>query len=459
MKPPFLINKKNLGNEGVKLRAECVSALFRILEHGVPAPVALQECYKKIGDERDRKLLKEIVMGVLRWKGSLENLLGFMSQSKSIEFLKKEILFAILCGMYQIFFDERVPDYAACNTIVEFVKNSAGQKTASYVNAILRKCTRAGNIENLFREIGVKDNDEIIWSSYPKWLRNKLEKQLGKGLAFEQAKAMNSPGDVFLRVSKNAPEDFTEILKREIPGIELENGRWLQFSRVIKKGGDVQSTSLFLKGLITIQDEGSQIAAVSCGVSGNSRVMDCCCGIGVKTGLIAEFITDGFVVAFDKSREKIKIFKKEMARIGAERVFVACADSTTIPLGSGAVFDRIIIDAPCSGTGSLSKKPDIKYRLKPSDPVRLSNLQYLLLESASNHLKENGVLIYSVCSILREEGIEVIERFLERNPQFSLIVPPGLPSPLVREASNGYLLLLPSIHRTEGFFIAAITRN
>jgi 16S rRNA (cytosine967-C5)-methyltransferase len=181
--------------------------------------------------------------------------------------------------------------------------------------------------------------------------------------------------------------------------------------------------------------------------------------MGIKAGQIGLRLRGGAVAAFDRSPAKIVMLLRETARLRVGCVRAACADAEALPLGPSSSFERILVDAPCTGTGSMARKPDIRHRLKASDPARLSGLQGRILEGASRHLRGGGVLVYSVCSLLPEEGIGVVEKFLGRSRAFEMIIPPGLPPSLAPVDPRGGLLLLPSVHGTEGFFIAAMTKS
>jgi 16S rRNA (cytosine967-C5)-methyltransferase len=225
----------------------------------------------------------------------------------------------------------------------------------------------------------------------------------------------------------------------------------------VEGGGDLTRLDLHARGVLTVQDEGSQVVGHALGAGGDDGVLDTCCGMGIKTSQIGILIEGGRIVALDRSPEKLRRLAQEAARTGVTCVRALCADARRPPLAPGALFDRILVDAPCSGTGSLSRKPEIKLRLKPSDPRRLAGLQGDLLRGAAPHLRKGGILLYSVCSVLPEEGPGVIEAFLQENRAFSIASMPRVPAGLT-PSRDGTLLLLPSLHGTEGFYAAAITR-
>jgi 16S rRNA (cytosine967-C5)-methyltransferase len=248
--------------------------------------------------------------------------------------------------------------------------------------------------------------------------------------------AMNERPRIFVRVDGMEPCEAAAAMTESFQGAAVSPGRWHPRCLQVERGGDLQSLDLFRRGRITVQDEGSQLAAHALGARPAHRVLDACCGMGIKAGQVALASAPGRLVAVDQLR----------------------ADAARLPLKTGELFDRILVDAPCTGSGSLSRKPEIKARLRKSDPARLAGLQESILESAARHLKPDGILVYSVCSILPEEGEEVVGRFLERNDRFRALRPPGLPAGLGREAGGHAVLLLPHLHGTEGFFIAAVTR-
>ena len=446
--------------EGLRLRAACADALVDVLVRGAPAPAALERHVYAGGrgfTDRDRALAKEMTTGLLRWRGTLDALLRVMGRKKRLPFEDAWCLAVMHLGMYQILFMDRVPHYASVSSSVELIKTRSGRRPASFVNAVLRRCADAGSLEALISQIGARRREELVWASYPRWLARSLERAFGKDEAFSIALAMNERPGTAVRVDGMEPRDAATELAGHFKGAVISPGRWHAQCLRIEKGGDLQSLDLFRRGHLTVQDEGSQLAARALGARPGHRILDACCGMGIKAGQVALASAPGRLVAVDRNPAKIRMLRREAARVGASNIMALCADAVALPLKAGELFERIMVDAPCTGSGSLSRKPEIKARLRKSDPARLARLQGSILENAARHLAPGGILLYSVCSILPQEGKEVVRRFLDRNGRFRALRPPGLPAGVGQEAEGSAVLLLPNRHGTEGFFMAAVT--
>jgi 16S rRNA (cytosine967-C5)-methyltransferase len=443
--------------KGLALRSDCARALVEVQAHGRQAPAALQRLVFEGRAARDRAFAKDLVTGTLRWKGTLEALLAAMGTRSHLPFEDDWSLMVMLLALYQLLFMEKVPGYAAVDCAVELLKRRSGRKAAPFANAVLRRCAAAGSLEALIGDAAPGRRSQILWASYPPWLRRRLVDVYGETGAFDLAMAMNGRPPVTVRVDRMAPSEASAAILERFAGARVGPGRWHPSCLVVEKGGDLTRLDLHARGVLTVQDEGSQVVGHALGAGGDDRVLDTCCGMGIKTSQIGILLEGGRILALDRSPEKLRRLGKETARTGVKCVGAVCADATRPPLTPGSLFDRILVDAPCSGTGSLSRKPEIKLRLKPSDPQRLAGLQGDLLRGAAPHLREGGILLYTVCSVLPEEGPGVIEKFLQENRAFSIASIPRGPAGLT-PSKDGTLLLLPSLHGTEGFYAAAITR-
>ncbi len=442
------------------MRAACAEALVRIRRGGLKAPSAMEKYVygaQGPGDERDMALAKEIVMGVLRWSGTLTALLRAMGRKPRLPFSDDWSLMVMQCGMYQVLFTHRVPYYAAAHSTVELLKIHSGKAVAGFANALLRKCVEAGEIEAMIRMAAPGRREEVLLASYPRWLISRLRKVYGREEALALAMAMNRRPAVCVRVDGMDAAESGREMRERLAGASVEAGRWLPNCLMVEKGGDLSRLDLHRTGKITVQDEGSALAACALAAGGDDRVLDVCCGMGIKACQTARMLRGGSILAMDKSPGKIRMLRSEAKRLGLSGLKTAAGDATQLPIKAGALFDRILVDAPCSGTGTFARKPEIRFRLRKSDPKRMAALQEKILFSAASHLEKGGVLLYSVCSILPEEGPDVVRACLKKNSDLRVIEPPGLP-PLLAAGGRGGLLLLPTTHGTEGFFIAAMTR-
>jgi 16S rRNA (cytosine967-C5)-methyltransferase len=225
---------------------------------------------------------------------------------------------------------------------------------------------------------------------------------------------------------------------------------------VVRGEGDPRQKPGFAEGLFSVQEEGAQVVALALGARAGEKVLDACAGRGQKASLLAERVGSGTLVASDLYPEKLEALAEELARLRLVPVETRAIDWSAGQGGLGADFDRVLVDAPCSGTGTLRRRPEILRRLKPEDPRRLAELAESILRSAASRARPGGTVLFAVCSVLREEGEDVVERVLDLlEPQpFDA---PELPRELV--AGKTALRLLPGLHGTDGYFMACFRRR
>lgn len=402
----------------------------------------------------DKALLYEIVHGVVRWMGRLDWVLnGFYKGqfSKAIPNLKN----CLRVALYQILFLDRVPDYAAVNEAVEFIKKLQGQKPADLTNAILRNIIRSKN------GIRYPDPEEDLigyisaFHSHPSWLVKRYVNRFGRE-STEKLFAANNEKP-FLTLKLNAIKVQHEEFKSLLNSVNLKylQGKYLQDFFKLQNLTNITAWEYYNNGFFDVQDESAGLACRLLDVKPGLRVLDMCAAPGGKTSYIAGLMQDhGEIVALDRYESRLHVLSKNIKRLGLKSIR---------PLVMNAMeynrkdFDRILVDAPCSGTGTLSKKPDIKWKVNLLDIKKLSELQYSLLSKASTLLKKDGVLVYSTCSIEPEENFEVVKKFLESNPNFKLLsAEESVSKELVDE--NGCISTLPHIHQLDGAFAAKLIR-
>ena len=402
----------------------------------------------------DKALLYEIVHGVVRWMGRLDWVLnGFYKGqfSKAIPNLKN----CLRVALYQILFLDRVPDYAAVNEAVEFIKKLQGQKPADLTNAILRNIIRSKN------GIRYPDPEEDLigyisaFHSHPSWLVKRYVNRFGRE-STEKLFAANNEKP-FLTLKLNAIKVQHEEFKSLLNSVNLKylQGKYLQDFFKLQNLTNITAWEYYNNGFFDVQDESAGLACRLLDVKPGLRVLDMCAAPGGKTSYIAGLMQDhGEIVALDRYESRLHVLSKNIKRLGLKSIR---------PLVMNAMeynrkdFDRILVDAPCSGTGTLSKKPDIKWKVNLLDIKKLSELQYSLLSKASTLLKKDGVLVYSTCSIEPEENFEVVKKFLVSNPNFKLLsAEDSVSKELVDE--NGCISTLPHIHQLDGAFAAKLIR-
>lgn len=404
----------------------------------------------------DKALLFEIVHGVTRWEGRIDWILtGFYKGqfSKAIPNVKN----ALRVALYQILFLEKVPDYAAVNEAVEFVKKLQGQAAADLTNAILRNIIR--NKEGIRYPNPEEDVNAYLsaYFSHPTWLVKRWLARFGKDDTEKLLIANNNKPSLTIRIN-NLVTNPTEM-KSLLNSVELKSSEGKYLKEFIRMNAltNITDWEYFTKGYFSVQDESTGFPIKLLSVSPGMRVLDLCAAPGGKTAFIAdEMKNTGEIVALDKFESRLKILEKNLTRLKVSNVTTKTIDALDYEDETG--FDRVLIDAPCSGLGTLTKKPDLKWKRDLGDIRKIVNIQYDLLKKGASLVKESGFLVYSTCTIEPEENFELIKKFLAENSNFSLVdAGSQLPKNIVDE--NGCVATFPHIHGIDGAFAAKLVRN
>jgi len=407
---------------------------------------------------QDAALCTELVLGTLRRQATLDFLLQQFTRKKWAS-LDAEVRVALRLGLYQLRFLTRMPARAALHETVELVKTSGKRSASGLVNAVLHKGAQA-DLDSL-RPPSLPEPEWLgITLSHPSWLLERWASQYGREAALSLAEANNQPATTFLRFNRSPDEIAEQLRKQDIP---VRPGNFLKDCRAVVKGNVVR-TEPYRRGEINVQDEASQIVPYLLDVQEGHRVLDLCAAPGNKTAPLAQWAgQSGQVIACDLHWHRLT----EMVPMPPQsRVYRVALDSRE-PLPFPIRFDRILVDAPCSGTGTLRRHPEIKWRLTPSDITDLSEKQLRLLDNAAAALLPGGRIVYSTCSLEKEENQGVVERFLHEHPEFRLL-------PLREEArrlqpffhpasawilENDFFVTSPARDGTDGFFAAVLVKK
>jgi 16S rRNA (cytosine967-C5)-methyltransferase len=407
----------------------------RVLEDGAFVAAALDAELRRHPqlDARERALATELSYGTLRTEPALRaRLLVHAPRGVSDE----RVLAQLLVAAYQILLLERVPAFAAVDAAVNGVKRERGPRVAGFANAVLRKLAKTG--EKLTQAQALRE-------AVPAWLWQELVRSVGE----EQALAL-VVGDAFTGLRPRLGAELPDWLTA------LPSGRVVGTARLVRGEGDPRQRPGYAEGAFSVQEEGAQAIGLALGVRPGERVLDACAGRGQKSTLLAERLGGGALVACDLYPEKLAALGEEAARLKLASIAVRAVDWTVGQGGLASDFDRILVDAPCSGTGTLRRRPEILRRLGPEDPARLGALAESILRSAASLAKPGGSVTFAVCSVLNAECEAVVERVqdvLEPQP----FVAPELPAELV--AGKTSLRLLPGLHGTDGYFMASFRRR
>ena len=439
-------------------RAAAFDILLRVEREDAYASELLHSSRHAKLSPADHGLATELVMGVLRWRSLLDESIAAQSTQR-LEKLDLEVLTALRLAAYQISFLDRVPHRAAVHESVELVKRARKRSATAFVNAVLRKFPEKTEPSATLRHIeNTKTTSELAQTSaHPLWLVERWAGEFG----FEAARKIcghdQHPPETAIRVSDPA---FSEELKQE--GIELAPGKLLASARTVI-AGDITKTRAFREGRLAIQDEASQLVALLAGRGQN--ILDCCAAPGGKTRVLAERNPEAKIVAVELYQHRARLLKKLAP---ANNIQVVCADIREFSMAEP--YDLVLADVPCSGTGTLARNPEIKWRLKLEDLLDLQSRQTTILLAAMKQVALGGRLVYSTCSLERGENADVVEKALATDISFRLL---DCRAELERLHSDGelvwnssdsltsgnFLRTLPGIHPCDGFFAAILQRS
>ncbi len=430
-------------------------AAFEILlrvEAGAYASVLLATKEAEL-KPHDRALCHELVMGALRRQLWLDWLIEHYANRKVAE-LDVAVRVVLRLGLYQLRFLSRVPASAAVNESVNLVHLAYLRSAGGLVNAVLRRATREPEVDPTS---SIHDPIErvAVATSHPSWLIERWTKAFGAAETEEFARANNEPAPVAFRIVNNRAQEGEVYERLHRSGAELVSSRIVTGAWRIVGGRGLLAESV-AAGEVYVQDEASQLVAVMLGARPGERVLDLCAAPGSKTTQIADKCLDSaIIVASDLHEHRLKTLVSLAKLQGLRSIHCVALDGlSALPLAESS-FDRVLVDAPCSGTGTLRRNPEIRWRISPADIQDLSGRQKQLLFNAARVVKLGGRLIYSTCSVEPEENEEVVQTFLENNKTFRL-GQLSLDSSLI--TSFGAARTWPHRDGTDGFFICAFER-
>jgi 16S rRNA (cytosine967-C5)-methyltransferase len=423
--------------------------------------------YKRLSP-RDHALSTELVLGVLRWQSRIDEELADAS-SHPLSKLDLEILIALRLGLYQLRCLDRVPKRAALYESVELVKHARKRSAASFVNAILRKlAAKADHYQTTLPPTVELSSTRIAQElAHPSWLVERWAKEYGLPTAQKICEHDQSIPPTTIRLRTLSAEDE---LSQE--GITLKPAQLLSSARIVESG-DVTKARAFRDRRVVIQDQASQLVAALAGsiqvrAASNLRILDCCAAPGGKTLAMADRNREAAITAVDLHPHRARLLKELIREAGIHHnIQVIVSNAESLPLSQP--FDRVLADVPCSGTGTLARNPEIKWRLRSQDLKDLQTRQSSILHSAMSHVRSGGRIVYSTCSLEREENETVVEQALVLNNRFRRIdcrigldylkLSGELLWPDLASLTRGpYLRTIPGVHPCDGFFAAILEK-
>lgn len=443
-----------------KARETAVRILYEVHENGAYANVALAKALRQAElGEQDRRFVTELVYGTVKAGGTLDWILRrYVNRPvRKIQPLVREIL---RLGLYQLFYLDKVPVSAACNTAVELAKGMGMKGLAGFVNAVLRTAVREPEKAAFPSGKGHATENLALSSQHPEWLVRRWVKTFGFEAAERLCRFDNE--QPLLSVRTNTLRTERDALLEELrqAGAEVEPSLWASEGILVRRHGALDALAPLQQGRCQVQDESSMLVAHVVGPQPGEFIIDCCAAPGGKTTHMAALMHDkGRILAGDIYDHKLQRIEENAARLGIQIIETEEIDAREIGEQYEAMADRVLVDAPCSGLGVLRRKPDARWRKTADEIAALPDLQLSILESAAMAVKPGGVLVYSTCTIELAENQGVVSRFLEAHPEFALETTGHyLPLP-TKHAESKMVQLLPHVDGTDGFFICRMKKT
>ena len=406
--------------------------------------------------DRDRALANELVVGTVKRRGSLDAVLGAFTKAP-IAKTDAEVLETLRLAAFQLLFLDRVPAYAVVDDAVALVARK-GKRTQGFVNAVLRKVSEDGRESFATLSDGAGARAWAVRHSCPVWLVKLLRRELGDEAA-----------ERFLVAADAAPERCLRVntLKADVPaartalaaaGLATMGVAGLP-AALIYDGPALERSAPFREGLVTPQSQGSQVAGVvaAAGSGPGARILDLCAAPGTKTAQLAAAAPGARITAVDDDELRLGVMQQNLERLGVTGVELVLGDALELPGTFEGAYDAVLLDAPCSGLGTLASRADLRWRRREADVARLAQLQRRLIRRAARCVGPGGTLTYAVCTLPHAETLGVVETLLaEGGWQMDDLGAawPGLGHP----AAGGYLLVLPPTRGASGFFVARLRR-
>ncbi|MFD3156507.1 16S rRNA (cytosine(967)-C(5))-methyltransferase RsmB [Haloimpatiens sp. FM7330] len=434
-----------------------INILYQVFEKGSYSNIVLNSALKKSElNDKDKALVTEIVYGTIKYKYTIDSVLSTFIR-KGLKNLNSNILNILRSAIYQIRYLDKVPDFAVVNEAVELSKKYSSIKTSKFVNGVLRNYLRNKNkkycnCEDILQKL-------CFTYSFPKWMVQLFIKQYGEEKAEQICKGLNEVPDVTVRIN-NLKTSYEEITEKLINlGYELEDGNICPEAIRILKGKSIESNPLFKEGYMTVQDESAMLVAPIMDIEKNMKVLDLCSAPGGKSTHISEIMDNtGQVLSYDIHKTKLDLIKQNIKRLGITNITCDVMNASKFNKNLENSADRVLIDVPCSGLGIIRKKPEIKWNKNLKELKQLVRIQRNILVNASIYVKQNGILIYSTCTLNKDENEKNIEWFIKQHPKFKVesIYFGNLDNVLYNK--KGYVTILPN-KSMDGFFIAKLRKQ
>lgn len=445
-----------------KVREIALKVLYEVDRNKAYSNIALDEALKKARKEKqelsskDIGFISEIVYGTISWRLTIDEVIKKYSKVR-MKKISPWILNILRMGIYQILFLDKVPKSAVVNEGVNLSKRYGHKASSNFVNAILRKVERQ-DFEEFFK---IENDTERIskTTSMPIWIIEELQKENDLTKVEEICHASNLKPEFCIRI--NSLKTNKETLKKEL---EKENIKAMETELedflILKGAKNIERRKTFQQGMFTVQDETAGLIPIVLNPKPGESVLDACSSPGGKTTYMAELMNNkGQIIAWDLHEHRVRLVENTAQRLGINIIQTETKDATQYEEKYKEKFDKILLDVPCLGIGVLKRKPDIKWQRKKEDIEEITRIQMEILQNCSNYLKVGGEIVYSTCSILREENEEIIQKFLENNGDFEIqktnYIKKGFYEKFVEK--DKYVKVYQN-EKTDGFFICKLRK-
>ncbi|MFH2059714.1 MAG: 16S rRNA (cytosine(967)-C(5))-methyltransferase RsmB [Pseudomonadota bacterium] len=411
--------------------------------------------------KKDKSLCNALIFGVLRHRESIDWIIKAFSNT-AIEKIKPKPLYLLRLALYQILHLDRVPVFAAINTAVEIGKQKCGQQTAGFINAVLRKAVKGHATVPIPNKDSLPAQFISVQYSLPLWLAKKWVHSFGLKQTESLCIQINTIPMITLRTNSlkidrlNLAGHLCNQVQNIIPTDYAKQGLRFTNPKIA-----IPEMEPFKQGWFQIQDEAAQMVTEFLNPKPFETILDACAGLGGKTGHIAQLMENtGTLIALDIQPDKLKLLNNEAQRLGFTNIQTKACDLIKTSIKDfDNFFDRVLVDAPCTGLGVLQRNPDTKWKRSQHDITRLSGRQKKILNAAANLVKPGGILVYAVCSCEPEENEQVIDTFLNKRKDFSIAKDAESDNYSIFMTSDGFLKTYPETNNMDGFFAARLTRK
>lgn len=440
-------------------RSLAYEVLYEVIENGAYANLLLDKAlFSSTLTPIDKKFATEIVYGTIKYLRHLDHVLSFYVK-RDLKITDHSARIILEMSAYQMLFMDRVPSHAIINEAVELIKGLNKAHLANFINGTLRSLDR-DECFILWPDKKNKTKYLATYYSFPEWIIDIFMMRAKAKGAEAMCKYFNAPSALWIRTNtlKTTRDDLVKSLEDE--GIETILSKKTDEGILLKNSGSIRDLTSFNKGEFLVQDESSMLVAHAMSPKKNERILDVCAAPGGKTTHIAALMENqGELIACELQKHRLGLIKENAKKLGIEIIAPKLLDARHLPAKWQASFDRVLVDAPCSGLGVLNRRADARLRKHRYQIGELVKIQEKILDEAARVLKTGGILVYSTCTITKEENEKQVEAFLKRHPDFSLDEDLAKALPNVSGIKGGMKQFLPHLDGVDGFFIARFIKR